>query len=72
MLYILYVVRVRLRLPNGCELSGRGSHPHILVQELSPRSSLACDAESPVRSSELLSATAIIEHWIDAKLSVSG
>jgi len=38
---------------NGCELSGRGSFPHKLLQELGYPMSLASGAESPVRSSEL-------------------
>ena len=38
--------------PNGCELSGRGSFPHMHFQELGSQSPLASAAGSPVRSSE--------------------
>ena len=39
---------------NGCELSGRGPLPHMVFLEPASLLSLASDAESPVRSSELL------------------
>ena len=43
-----------LALPNGCELSGRGSLIPILSQLPASRLPLPSDAASPVRSSELL------------------
>jgi len=49
--YLLSLGRSRI-LPNGLELSGRGSLPHILFQELGSRFPLASAAASPVRSSE--------------------
>jgi hypothetical protein len=41
-------------MPNGCELSSRGSLAGLLFQEPTCQLSLASGAESPVRSSELL------------------
>ena len=38
------------------QVSGRGSLPHILLNEPESRTTLASAAESPVRSSELLGA----------------
>jgi len=43
--------------PNGCELSGRRSLPHMLFQVPASRLSLAFAAASPVRSSELFGGT---------------
>ena len=42
------------KLPNGCELSGGGSLPQMPFRRRPFLASLASDAESQVRSSELL------------------
>ena len=49
-----YSLGFRSDLPNGCELSGRGSFAHFLSKDPASRLSLAFGAESPVRSSERL------------------
>ena len=49
---------------NGCEMSGRGSVPHLISLTPQPTSSLAFAAASPVRSSEWLGRNELWGHDI--------